>query len=311
MVENMKKKLLVIAGPTGVGKTELSIEVAKKLKAEIISADSMQVYKQMDIGSAKISKEEMSEVTHHMIDVVMPCDEFSVSDFKDSGLNALKDILERDKLPMIVGGTGLYINSLTCNMNFSETDKDDNYRLELQRLVEEKGNEYIHGMLKDIDSISFKEIHPNNVKRVIRALEVYKKTGKPFSSYNSGNDFYNSEYDIHFFVLTMDRNKLYENINKRVDIMMEKGLLEECINLKRDGYNSDMQSMQGIGYKEMLFYLEGKISMIEAVEMIKQGSRNYAKRQLTWFRRDPRAIYLDKDKCSNSEIVCKIIDDMR
>jgi len=307
----MKQKLLIIAGPTGVGKSELSIAVAKKLNGEIISADSMQIYKHMDIGSAKISKEEMLEVQHHMIDVVLPSEEFSVSDFKDGGNKALKDILEKDKTPMIVGGTGLYINSLTCKMNFSETDKDDNYRLELQSLVDINGNDYIHEMLKDIDPISFNEIHSNNVKRVIRALEVYKKTGKPFSSYNAGEDLYKSEYDIHLFVLTMDRNKLYENINKRVDKMMEKGLLEECIKLKKMGYNSVMQSMQGIGYKEILFYLEGKISIEKAIDMIKQGSRNYAKRQLTWFRRDPRAIFLDKDTNTNSEIISKIVDDMR
>jgi tRNA dimethylallyltransferase len=311
MVMNMKNKLLVIAGPTGVGKSELSIEVAKKLNGEIISADSMQIYKHMDIGSAKISKEEMLEIHHHMINVVMPCEEFSVSDFKDGGLIALKDIIGRDKTPMIVGGTGLYINSLTCNMNFSETDKDDNYRLELQRLADTKGNEFIHEMLKDIDTISFNDIHANNVKRVIRALEVYKKTGKPFSAYNAGSDFYNSDYDIHFFVLTMDRDELYAKINKRVDQMIEKGLLEECIKLREMGYNSVMQSMQGIGYKEMLFYLEGKISIKEAIDMIKQGSRNYAKRQLTWFRRDPRAIILDKTTNSNSELISKIVDDMR
>jgi len=311
MVIKMKEKLIIIAGPTGVGKSELSIEVAKKINGEIISADSMQIYKHMDIGSAKISPEEMLDVPHHMIDVVMPSEEFSVSDFKDGGLKSLKDIILRDKIPMIVGGTGLYINSLTCNMNFSETDKDDNYRLELQRLVEINGNGFLHEMLKNIDPISFKEIHPNNIKKVIRALEVYKKTGKPFSSYNAGADFYNTEYDIHYFVLTMDRNKLYENINNRVDIMMEKGLLEECINLKERGYNSVMQSMQGIGYKEIFFYLEGKIALKEAVDMIKQGSRNYAKRQLTWFKREPRAIFLDKDTNTNSEIICKIVDDMR
>lgn len=310
MVEKMKKKLLVIAGPTGVGKTELSIEIAKKLNAQIISADSMQIYKYMDIGSGKISEEEMFQVPHHMIDVVLPSDEFSVSDFKDGGFKALKSIIALDKIPIIVGGTGLYINALTCNMNFSETDRDENYRLELQKLVDENGNEYLHEMLKDIDPISFKEIHANNVKRVIRALEVYKKTGKPFSSYNSGSDFYNSEYDIHFFVLTMDRARLYENINKRVDMMMEQGLLQECIKLKERGYNSNMQSIQGIGYKEVFFYLEGKISIIEAVEMIKQGSRNYAKRQLTWFRRDPRAAFLDKDTCTLKEMVSKIIDDI-
>ena len=306
----MKEKILVLAGPTGVGKTELSINLAKKLNGEIISADSMQIYKYMDIGSAKVTKEEMQGIKHHLIDVVDPGEEFSVSDFKDHGEEALKDIYSKGKLPMIVGGTGLYINSLTCNMNFTESEKDDEYRKELDALAEEKGNVYVHELLKDIDPISYKNIHPNNRKRVIRALEVYKVTGQPFSSYNAGEKLYDSNYDIHFYVLTMDRAKLYERINKRVDIMMEKGLLEECIKLKEMGYTSSMQSMQGIGYKEILYYLEGKISLEDAVDMIKQGSRNYAKRQLTWFRRDPRAIFLDKDVLSEEEIIDKISNDM-
>ncbi len=306
----MKKKILVLGGPTAVGKTELSIDLAKRLNGEIISADSMQIYKYMDIGSAKISKEEMDGVVHHMIDIVDPKDEFSVAQFKDGGKKAIDEILEKGKLPMIVGGTGLYINSLTCNMNFTESEKDDEYREYLMNLTYEKGNEYVHEMLKDIDPISYKEIHPNNRKRVIRALEVYKTTGKPFSEYNAGDEFYNTEYDVHYFVLNMDREKLYERINLRVDIMMEKGLLEECIKLKEMGYTSDMQSMQGIGYKEILFYLEGKISLEEAVDMIKQGSRNYAKRQLTWFRRDPRVTFLDKDKMSYEEILEYILKDM-
>ncbi|MDD6793950.1 MAG: tRNA (adenosine(37)-N6)-dimethylallyltransferase MiaA [Clostridiaceae bacterium] len=306
----MKDKILVIAGPTGVGKTELSINLAKKLNGEIISADSMQIYEYMDIGSAKITLDEMDGVKHHMIDIIKPDKEFSVSEFKDGGEEAIKEIVSKNKLPMIVGGTGLYINSLTCNMNFSKTDKDESYRDELEKLANEKGNEFIHNMLKEIDPISFKEIHPNNRKRVIRALEVYKLTGNPFSSYNAGESFYDSNYDIHYYVLTMNREKLYERINKRVDIMMEKGLLDECIKLKNMGYTSSMQSMQGIGYKEILFHLEGKISLEEAIDMIKQGSRNYAKRQLTWFRRDPRAIFLDKDVLSEDEIINKIVDDM-
>lgn len=307
----MKKKLLVLAGPTGVGKTELSINLAKKLNGEIISADSMQIYKYMDIGSAKVTEEEMDGIKHHLIDVVEPSEEFSVSEFKDYGEKALDEILGKDKLPMIVGGTGLYINSLTCNMNFSETQKDEDYRNELNKLAEEKGNVYVHEMLKDIDSESYKNIHPNNLKRVIRALEVYKLTGQPFSSYNAGEKLYDSDYDIYFYVLTMDRAKLYERINRRVDIMMEKGLLEECIKLKEMGYTSFMQSMQGIGYKEILYHLEGKISLEEAVEMIKQGSRNYAKRQLTWFRRDPRAVFLDKDVLTEEEIIRKISNDIK
>lgn len=307
----MKDKILVLAGPTGVGKTELSINLAKKLNGEIISADSMQIYKYMDIGSAKVMPQEMMGIKHHMIDVVDPGDEFSVSEYKDLGDKSLKEILNKGKLPMIVGGTGLYINSLTCNMNFSETEKDESYRKELEETAKEKGNVYVHELLKDIDPISYKNIHPNNLKRVIRALEVYKLTGHPFSSYNAGESFYESNYDIYFYVLTMDREKLYERINKRVDIMMEKGLLEECIKLKEMGYTSSMQSMQGIGYKEILYYLEGKISLEDAVNMIKQGSRNYAKRQLTWFRRDPRAVFLDKDILTQEEMIEKISNDIK
>lgn len=306
----MKKKILVIGGPTAVGKTELSIELAKRLNGEIISADSMQIYKYMDIGSAKVSKEEMNGVVHHLIDVVDPSENFSVADYKEQGEKAIKEIISRGKLPIIVGGTGLYINSLTCNMNFTEAEKDEEYRKDLDKLANEHGNNYIHEMLKDIDPISYKEIHANNRKRIIRALEVYKLTGKPFSSYNAGEDFYKSEYDVHYYVLTMDREKLYERINLRVDIMMEKGLLEECIKLKEMGYTSSMQSMQGIGYKEILYYLEGDVKLQEAINMIKQGSRNYAKRQLTWFRRDPRVTFLDKDKLSDVEILEKVIGDI-
>ena len=306
----MKKKILVIGGPTAVGKTELSIDLAKRLNGEIISADSMQIYKYMDIGSAKVSKGEMNGVVHHLIDVVDPSINFSVADYKEQGEKAIKEIISRGKLPIIVGGTGLYINSLTCNMNFTKAEKDEEYRKELDKLANEHGNNYIHEMLKEIDPISYNEIHANNRKRVIRALEVYKLTGNPFSSYNAGEDFYKSEYDVHYYVLTMDREKLYERINLRVDIMMEKGLLEECIKLKEMGYTSSMQSMQGIGYKEILYYLEGNVKLQEAINMIKQGSRNYAKRQLTWFRRDPRVTFLDKDKLSYVEILEKVIGDI-
>ncbi|WP_437629126.1 tRNA (adenosine(37)-N6)-dimethylallyltransferase MiaA [Clostridium paraputrificum] len=306
----MKKKILVIGGPTAVGKTELSIDLAKRLNGEIISADSMQIYKYMDIGSAKVSKGEMNGVVHHLIDVVDPSINFSVVDYKEQGEKAIKEIISRGKLPIIVGGTGLYINSLTCNMNFTKAEKDEEYRKELDKLANEHGNNYIHEMLKEIDPISYNEIHANNRKRVIRALEVYKLTGNPFSSYNAGEDFYKSEYDVHYYVLTIDREKLYERINLRVDIMMEKGLLEECIKLKEMGYTSSMQSMQGIGYKEILYYLEGNVKLQEAINMIKQGSRNYAKRQLTWFRRDKRVTFLDKDKLSYVEILEKVIGDI-
>lgn len=307
----MKQKLLVLGGPTAVGKTELSIKLASELNGEIISADSMQIYKYMDIGSAKVTEEEMDGVKHHLIDVIEPDVPFSVADFKEYGDKAIKEIISQNKFPIIAGGTGLYINSLTCNMTFTEAEKDAEYRLELEKLCEEKGNDYVHEMLKDIDPVSYREIHANNRKRVIRALEVYKLTGKPFSSYNAGEDFYKSDYDVYYYVLTMNREKLYERINKRVDIMMENGLLDECIKLKEMGYTSHMQSMQGIGYKEILYYLEGKISLEDAVNMIKQGSRNYAKRQLTWFRRDKRCIFLDKDVLTDEEIINKVLGDIR
>ncbi len=307
----MKQKLLVLGGPTAVGKTELSIKLAKELNGEIISADSMQIYKYMDIGSAKVTEQEMDGIKHHLIDVIEPNLPFSVADFKEYGEISLKNILSKNKFPIIAGGTGLYINSLTCNMTFTEAEKDEEYRLYLEKLSEEKGNDFVHEMLKEIDPISYKEIHANNRKRVIRALEVYKLTKKPFSSFNAGEDFYKSDYDVYYYVLTMNRDKLYEKINKRVDIMIEKGLLEECIKLKEMGYTSDMQSMQGIGYKEILYYLENKISFEDAVNMIKQGSRNYAKRQLTWFRRDKRCIFLDKDVMSEDEILHKVLNDIR
>ena len=307
----MNNKILVLAGPTAVGKTALSIELAKKLNGEIISTDSMQIYKYMDIGSAKITTEEMDGIKHHMIDVTTPDKPFSVVDFKNMAQPIIDDLLSKDKLPILTGGTGLYINALTCNMNFTDATNDEAYRLELEELAKEHGDIYIHNMLKDIDPVSYESIHPNNRKRVIRALEVYKVTNKPFSSFNAGEDFYKSKYDVHYYVLNMDREKLYQRINKRVDIMFEKGLLNECIKLKENGYNSLMQAMQGIGYKEVLMYLENSISLEEATEMIKQGSRNYAKRQLTWFRKDPRAIFLNKDELSDEEIINIITNDIK
>ena len=306
----MKNKILVLAGPTAVGKTALSIELAKKLNGEIVSTDSMQIYKYMDIGSAKITPFEMDGIKHHMLDVTTPDKPFSVVDFKTLAEPIIDDLLKENKLPILTGGTGLYINSLTCNMNFTDAPSDEEYRKELEELAIAKGDNYIHDMLKDIDPISYNSIHPNNRKRGIRALEVYKVTNKPFSSFNAGEDFYKSKYDVHYYVLDMNRENLYERINRRVDIMFENGLLDECIKLKENGYNSSMQAMQGIGYKEVLLYLENSITLEEAIEMIKQGSRNYAKRQLTWFRKDPRAKFLNKDLLSDDEILQIIIDDL-
>lgn len=305
--------ILIIAGPTSVGKSDISVSLAKRLNGEIISTDSMQIYKYMDIGSAKITKEEMQEIPHYLIDFLDPKEEFSVSEFKDLAKEKIEDIQSRGKLPILVGGTGLYINSIICNMNFTESEKDEEYRAYLYDLAKEKGNEYVHNMLYDIDKESYKSIHYNNLKRVIRALEVYKTTNKPFSSFKEDeNNIYESPYNIYYYVLNMDREKLYNRINKRVDIMLEKGLLEEVKSLKDMGLTEDMQSMKGIGYKELLYYLDGKISFEESIEKIKQGSRNYAKRQLTWFRKDPRAIFIDKDNFKDDEeIICKIINDIK
>lgn len=311
MNKTNKKKLLVIGGPTAVGKSDIAVKLAKELNGEIISADSMQIYKYMDIGSAKISKKEMCEIPHYLIDFLDPREEFSVSDFKDMCLKSMEDIYSRGKFPIIVGGTGLYINSIICDMTFTESEKDDEYREQLLKLSEEYGNQYLHNMLKEVDPISSEQIHYNNLKRVIRALEVYHLTGKPFSSYNLGENIYNCDYDLHYYVLNMDRAKLYERINYRVDLMMSKGLIDEVKTLKNMGLTSDTQSMKGIGYKELLDHLNNKTSLEFAIESIKQGSRNYAKRQLTWFRKDPRSIFIDKDTFNGDiDIVNKITGDI-
>lgn len=299
--------LFILSGPTGVGKTAISIKLAKALNGEIISADSMQIYKHMDIGSAKISKDETQGVPHYLIDIVEPDESFSAAEFKENALKAIDIIKNKGKLPMIVGGTGLYIESLICNYSFTEAKKDEEYRKYLESLASTKGNVYVHQLLKDIDTESYENIHPNNLKRVIRALEVYKITGKTMSEFNKRDDVYNIPYNLNYFILNINREKLYDRINQRVDMMFDLGLLDEVVKLKESGYNSKMQSMQGIGYKEILYYLDGKITLEEARNMIKQGSRNYAKRQLTWFRKDKRAIWIDKDSFNNDDEISAYI----
>lgn len=303
----MKQDLFILAGPTAVGKTDISIKLAKRLNGEIISADSMQIYKHMDIGSAKITEEEQQEINHYMIDFVDPLNEFSVADFKGKSQNAINTIAAKGKLPMIVGGTGFYIDSLIFNYDFANTYKDDEYREYLKELAEEKDKEYVHELLKDVDIESYNRLYPNDLKRVIRALEVYKLTNKTISEFNAEQDRYNIPYNVHYFVLTMDRAKLYERINKRVDIMIEKGLIDEVKNLRSMGCTADMQSMKGIGYKEILYYLDGKMTLEDAIELIKKGSRNYAKRQLTWFRKDDRVIWINKDKYKDDNEICDVI----
>ncbi|MCB2299740.1 tRNA (adenosine(37)-N6)-dimethylallyltransferase MiaA [Clostridium tagluense] len=301
------KDLFILAGPTAIGKTEISIKLAQRLNGEVISADSMQIYKYMDVGSAKISKVEMRGVPHHLIDIIEPSEGFSVAEFKEKAESAIKEITYKNKLPMIVGGTGFYINSLIYNYSFASSNKDEEYRDYLTELADTKGNEYVHSLLKDIDEESYNKLYPNDLKRVIRALEVYKVSGKPMSEFKEEQNLLDIPYNVHYFVLNMDRQKLYSRINSRVDIMMEKNLIQEVIKLKEMGYNSDMQSMKGIGYKEILYYLNHEISLNEAIEMIKQGSRNYAKRQLTWFRKDPRINWINKDDFNNDDEIVEYI----
>lgn len=301
------KDLFILAGPTAVGKTDISIKLAKRLNGEIISADSMQIYKHMDIGSAKITKEEMQGIPHYLIDIVEPEESFNVSEFKKMAKQAIDNIDEKQKLPMLVGGTGLYINSLIYNYDFTEASVDEEYREYLQSMAEINGKEYVHNLLKDVDLESYNRLFPNDLKRVIRALEVYKLTGKTISQFNVENDIYDIPYNVYYFVLTMDRDKLYDRINRRVDIMIENGLIDEVKELKAMGYTPDMQSMKGIGYKEILHYLDGNISLDEAIYLIKKGSRNYAKRQLTWFRKDDRVIWIDKDEFNDENEIVEYI----
>jgi len=302
------KDLFILAGPTAVGKTEISIKLAQRLNGEIISADSMQIYKYMNVGSAKISKGEMNGIPHHLLDIIEPSEDFSVAEFKERAEKAIYEITNKNKLPMLVGGTGFYINSLIYNYSFADTNKDMEYREYLTNLAESKGKEYVHNLLKDIDEEAFNKLYPNDLKRVIRALEVYKVSGKPMSEFAKEQNILDIPYNVHYFVLNMDRQKLYSRINERVDIMMKKKLIDEVIKLKGMGYNSDMQSMKGIGYKEILYYLNDEISLNEAIDMIKQGSRNYAKRQLTWFRKDPRVNFINKDDFSNEDEIVDYIE---
>jgi tRNA dimethylallyltransferase len=299
--------LFILAGPTAVGKTDISIKLAKKLNGEIVSADSMQIYKYMNIGSAKITKEEMNGIKHYMIDIIEPKEVFNVSKYKLMAKDCIDNIYSKNKLPIVVGGTGLYINSLIFNYNFTEAAIDKNYRKYLKELSDKKGKEYVHNLLKDIDIESYNRLYPNDLKRVIRALEVYKLTGKTISEYNRENDIYKIPYNVYYFVLTMDRKKLYDRINKRVDMMISSGLVDEVKKLKSMGYDASMQSMKGIGYKEILSYLDGNISFDEAVRLIKKGSRNYAKRQLTWFRKDSRVNWVNKDNFRDDNDVVEYI----
>ena len=288
-------KLIVLTGPTAVGKTDLSIKLAKAVNGEIISADSIQVYKDMNIGSAKITEEEMQGVPHHLIDVLSPEEDFNVVCFKNMADKAIKEIYERGHIPIITGGTGFYIQAVLNDIDFKENE-DDGYRAYLENLAREKGEIYLHDMLKKVDEKSAEVIHFNNIKKVIRALEYYHQTGEKISEHNENERAKKSPYNFAYFVLDCEREKLYKRIEKRVDIMIEQGLVDEVKSLL-DKYNlsSDSVSLQGLGYKEIYAYLMGEISIDEAIYIIKRDTRHFAKRQLTWFRREKEVIRIDKD----------------
>lgn len=300
--------MIILSGPTAVGKTALSIELAKRVNGAIISADSMQVYKYMDIGSAKIMPEEMEGIPHYLIDELMPDEEFNIVVFQQRAKAALEKIYTNGQIPIIAGGTGFYIQALLYDINFDAQDSNEEYRNELEAFAQSNGNEALHARLKEVDPVSAEKIHANNVKRVIRALEFYHLTGKLISEHNETEQQKTSPYNFAYFVLTDERENLYKRIDLRVDFMIKNGLLEEVTNLKNMGYHRNMISMQGLGYKEILDYLDDKCTLEEAIYIIKRETRHFAKRQLTWFRRERDVVWFDKSEYDYNETA--ILDDM-
>ncbi|WP_130807074.1 tRNA (adenosine(37)-N6)-dimethylallyltransferase MiaA [Senegalia massiliensis] len=297
----MKRDLILLIGPTASGKTSVSIKLAKEINAEIISADSMQIYKYMNIGTAKINKCEMDLINHYMIDEVYPDQEYSVSDFKDNAYSYIDDIYSKDKLPLVVGGTGLYINSLVYDLDFTNAISNQELRDKYYALADKYGNKYIHNLLKEVDEKSYNRIHENDTKRIVRALEIYYETGKPMSEGYNNFRKPNPDFNLIILGLYMDREKLYERINLRVDMMIKEGLVDEVKDLLDKGYEKSLVSMQGLGYKEIIGYLEGSYSLEKAIELLKRDTRRFAKRQLTWFRRDDRIIWFNKGDFEKEE----------
>ena len=292
----MKKPLIVLTGPTAVGKTKLSIALAKAVNGEIISADSMQVYRYMDVGSAKITPDEMDGVPHHLLDVLDPTEDFNIVLFQQLAKKSMEEIYSKGRIPILVGGTGFYIQAITRDIDFTQSEQDDSYRKELEALAAEKGSSFLHDMLASVDPKSAEDIHENNVKRVIRALEFYKQNGTRISEHNEEQKEHVSPYNLAYFVLNAPRPLLYERIDARVDEMLKNGLVEEVKNLQRMGCHRELVSMQGLGYKEILSWLGGEYPYEEAIRILKRDTRHFAKRQLTWFRREGEVTWVDKDK---------------
>lgn len=302
-----KTPVIVICGPTASGKTALSIEIAKKFNGEIVSADSMQIYRYMDIGTAKPDSIERDGIVHHMIDIVDPHEPYSVAQYVEQAHGVIEGICSRGKTPVIAGGTGLYINSLIDDVDFLENDSDESIRTSLQKTADEQGIDVLVDELKSFDPLSAEKIHKNNTRRIIRAIEFYRITGIPISEHQAKTKEKESRYAPCMLAIKWDMDRLYERIEKRVDIMLEQGLVDEVKGLIEKGCTLSMQSMQGIGYKETAEYLTGEISLEEAISKIKQGTRHYAKRQMTWFRRDERIHWLspDDDILTEAEIILK------
>ncbi|MBO8433900.1 MAG: tRNA (adenosine(37)-N6)-dimethylallyltransferase MiaA [Tyzzerella sp.] len=297
----MKKPLIVIAGPTACGKTGLSIKLAKLINGEIISGDSMQVYKYMDIGTAKATKEEMNGIKHYMIDEFYPDEEFNVTIFQKKSKEYMEKIYSENKIPILCGGTGFYINALVNDNDFTETENDYTFRNSLYKFAEDNGAEALHKKLEQIDPESAKNIHPNNIKRVARAIEFFELTKTPISKHNENEKQKTSPYNTAFIILNMDRAKLYDRIEKRIDIMVENGLIEEVKKLLDMGYSEDLVSMQGIGYKEIVPYIKGECSLDYAISELKKATRHFAKRQITWFKRQTEGLWVDLSVQSEDE----------
>ena len=295
------KPLVILAGPTAVGKTALSIKLAKKINGDVISADSMQVYKHMDIGSAKVMPEEMKGIPHYLINVLEPSEEFNIVRFQQMAKEALQQIYTAGQIPIIAGGTGFYIQSLLYDIDFSKEESDTAYRTELTAFAKEYGAHALHEKLKEIDPVSYETIHENNIKRVIRALEFYRLTGKKISEHNEEQKERQSPYHFAYFVLNDEREHLYRRIEQRIDQMLEQGLVDEVKKLKSMGCHQDMVSMKGLGYKEILDYLDGITTLPEAVEILKRDTRHFAKRQITWFKREEDVIWLNKQDYAYDE----------
>lgn len=303
----MKKPLIIIGGPTACGKTGFSIRLAKEIGGEIISADSMQVYRYMDIGTAKVTEEEADGIPHYLIDEFDPDEEYNVMIFQQKAKAYMEQIWAKGKVPVLVGGTGFYINALLYDNDFTETENDTSYREECYRLAQEQGPEVLFERLKEVDPEYAAIMHANNVKRVTRALEYHYLTGQKFSEHNAEQKEKETPYDAAVIILSMDREKLYERIELRIDMMMEQGLLEEVKGLLEKGYSPDLVSMQGIGYKEFVPYFNGECTLDEAVTQLKTNTRRFAKRQLTWFRRQIDGLWVDMGNTSGEDALQEVL----